>query len=143
MAHVRGCRTAAQLPARAVDRAQRRSHPLRQRQRAAVEYSRGAQYAIDGASRTIRQVWEYVDPTYHPPLFGPWLGNALAFPGGTALVNDAGINDPNLIYLRMAKLTEVRKSDNQKVWELVVRDPANLEGYNGFDAEKIQSLYPP
>ncbi|MBK7973525.1 MAG: aryl-sulfate sulfotransferase [Deltaproteobacteria bacterium] len=108
-----------------------------------VEYSRGAQYAIDGASRTIRQVWEYVDPTYHPPLFGPWLGNALAFPGGTALVNDAGINDPNLIYLRMAKLTEVRKSDNQKVWELVVRDPANLEGYNGFDAEKIQSLYPP
>lgn len=108
-----------------------------------VEYSRGAQYAIDSVSRTIRQVWEYVDLTYHPPLFGPWLGNALAFPGGTALVDDAGINDPNLVYLRFAKVTEVRQSDGQKVWELVVRDPANLEGYNGFDAQRIPSLYPP
>ena len=58
-------------------------------------------------------------------------------------MDDAGLNDPALVYLRWAKLTEVRRSDDQKVWELVCRDPANLEGYNGFDSQKIESLYPP
>ncbi len=108
-----------------------------------VQYSRGVEYALDTVHNQVRQVWEFVDPAYDPPLFGPWLGNALGFPGGTALVDDAGINDPNLVYLRWAKFTEVRQSDNHKVWELICRDPANLEGYNGFDSEKIQSLYPP
>ena len=111
--------------------------------------TRVVEYEIDEDAMTARQVWEWVDPDYDPPLFGLFVGDADMTDAGTVLVCDGGLQNPppppgviafNGVYTRIA---EVTRDTSEKVFELVVRDeseePRNFLGYR---AERLSSLYP-
>ncbi|MCA9773080.1 MAG: aryl-sulfate sulfotransferase, partial [Myxococcales bacterium] len=52
--------------------------------------TRVVEYEIDEDAMTARQVWEWVDPDYDPPLFGLFVGDADMTDAGTVLVCDGG-----------------------------------------------------
>ncbi len=104
--------------------------------------SRAVEYAIDTANNEASEVWSWFDPDYTPSLLNVIGGDADVQPVGTVLVSNSGQWTNYPFGVRWAQYAEVRKSDNQKVWELVVQDPANLESHTGFNVERLATLYP-
>jgi len=105
-------------------------------------FSRAVEYALDFNVMQIAQAWEWIDPDYEPPLYAYFLGDADLLPGGTVLVADAGIKNESPIQLWM-HFVEVTQRDNEKVWEMTIRDSNAYIGFSGYNAQRIGSLYPP
>ncbi|MCA9773081.1 MAG: aryl-sulfate sulfotransferase [Myxococcales bacterium] len=117
--------------------------------------SRAVIYSIDPVSLTATQDYEYVDPTFDPPLCAPFVGDADLVPGADGAEHvlvahmgasphpaPCGVGPDNYILI-----TEVDRQTKEKVFEIQVRDPDPAEGEsaamtNGYRAERLPSLYP-
>lgn len=107
------------------------------------QVSRSVEYSLDLIGGTISQVWEYIDPSYSPPLYNYGAGEIDYLANGNYLISNNGIGEPPIPFgLNWSEYAEVRRSDSAKVWEIKVRDPNNVKNYSGFDAKRITSLYP-
>ncbi|MFN7956550.1 MAG: aryl-sulfate sulfotransferase [bacterium] len=104
--------------------------------------SRAVEYAIDAVHGEASEVWSWFDPDYTPSLLNVIGGDADVQPVGTVLVANSGQWTTYPFGVRWAQYAEVRKSDNVKVWEMVVQDPAGLESHTGFNSERLATLYP-
>ncbi|MCA9772763.1 MAG: aryl-sulfate sulfotransferase [Myxococcales bacterium] len=111
--------------------------------------SRAVEFAIDEENLTARQVWEWIDPDYTPPLYSIALGDADRISETNVLVDDGAIDrwNPAPVSLVGAwtRIAEVNKVTNEKVFELIVRDDAeeDPESFLSYRAEHLASLYPP
>ncbi|MCU0507762.1 MAG: aryl-sulfate sulfotransferase [Anaerolineae bacterium] len=47
------------------------------------QYSRGIEYQLDEAAKTVTRVWEYRNT---PDVYGPWLGNTQRLPNGNTVI---------------------------------------------------------
>ena len=69
-------------------------------------------------------------------------GDASPQPNGTVVVANSGQWTSYPVGVRWAQYAEVRKSDNVKVWEMLVKDPAEGESHTGFNLSRLATLYP-
>lgn len=104
--------------------------------------SRAVEYVIDGANLTVSQVWDWFDPDYSPSLLNVIGGDASPQPNGTVVVANSGQWTSYPVGVRWAQYAEVRKSDNVKVWEMLLKDPAEGESHTGFNLNRLATLYP-
>lgn len=111
--------------------------------------SRAVEYEIDEMNLTARQVWEWVDPDYSPPLFSAALSDADRISETNVLIDDgAVVRTPSVVVSldgAWTHIVEVNKVTQEKVFELIVRDDAeeDPEQYLSYRAEHLRSLYRP
>ncbi|MCA9772764.1 MAG: aryl-sulfate sulfotransferase, partial [Myxococcales bacterium] len=90
--------------------------------------SRPVEYEIDEETLTARQVWEWIDPDYDPPIFSIALSDADLISETNVLVDDGAVERARTTPITLAgawtRIAEVNKVTNEKVFELIVRDDA-------------------
>lgn len=102
------------------------------------EVTRQVEFVIDPVGGFLDVAWQWIDPAFDPPLFSYFAGNVEGEPNGNVLVTDGSLGSESTQWMR---LSEVRPSDDVKVWEATIDDPSAQ--YSGLDAVRIPSLYPP
>jgi hypothetical protein len=79
--------------------------------------SRGLEYRVDEANKTVTQVWEF---THDPPVFGTYMGNVQRLPeGNTFLSWGAPFTGAGYAYVTMTEVTP----DNRTLFELSFDQP--------------------
>lgn len=107
------------------------------------QVSRSVEYSFDFLNGNISQVWEYIDPAWSPSLYDYGGGDIDYLANGNYLISNNGLGEPPIPFgLNWSEYAEVRRSDSTKVWEIIIRDPAETKNYTGFEAKRIGSLYP-
>ena len=101
------------------------------------------EYSFDFLNGNISQVWEYIDPAWSPSLYDYGGGDIDYLANGNYLISNNGLGEPPIPFgLNWSEYAEVRRSDSTKVWEIIIRDPAETKNYTGFEAKRVGSLYP-
>lgn len=104
----------------------------------AVGVTRAVEYRIDTDAMTLEQTWEWIDPDYSPPLYAPSVGDVDALPNGNVLVTDGNV----VASQRFARIAEVDRATDEKVWEVLIRRTDLEEGFfTSYRAERVPSLY--
>lgn len=106
--------------------------------------TRAVEFTLNLEDRTLVQSWDWIDPSYDPPLFATFGGDVVPLPDDSVLVADVGLVEGNILFgRRWIHLVQVRRSDNAKLWEAIMRDDGKEVPFSGYNAVRIDTLYPP
>ena len=126
-----------------------RARPFEEPTPAASNHSRVVEFAVDEDRRSVRQVWEYSgdsdEPFYSPFLCeADWLPateNILVTDGGRIETAQGIPTDKIPGQRQWARILEINREDQKKVFELVVRsEPQSMLGWSIYRSSRIRSL---
>ena len=113
-------------------------------------YTRVLEYEIDEAAGTFQQVWSYGGPDDEDVFLSPFISEADSLPetGNVLLINGGLMTDANGeptsnfggAHHWTTVMEVTHESPAEKVWELVIDDPAG--GWASYRVERVPSLYP-
>ncbi|NQV57749.1 MAG: aryl-sulfate sulfotransferase [Rhodospirillales bacterium] len=132
------------------DNGNHRAHPFKAKQSPADSFSRAAEFSIDQATSSVKQVWSYgdggADRYFCPFICGaeemPHSGNVLVCFGGLMSDdNGAPIDDPR-VGLGWIRIVEVTHEENPRtVFELFIDERGKGNGWDVYRAHRLPALY--
>lgn len=116
---------------------------------ASANYSRAVEYRVDESAMTVEQVWEWGLNQSGEQLYAPFVGDADELTGtGNVLINFAGLCTVDGVYSddvrgchRSMRIIEIERGATDRVVFDLLIDDAATDGWFGYRAERIPSLY--